>query len=434
MSGKRVIVAPKVQVPEAFAGLLEPYRFKVFYGGRGGAKSHTFADVLLMLAAAGPLRVLCAREVQNSIRDSVKRLLDDEIDRLGMRGVFTSTDTEIRNANTGSMFLFTGLRTNPERIKSYEGIDVCWVEEAESMSERSLDLLIPTIRGENSEIWFSYNPERMSGAVHKKFVLNSAPPRSLVKKVTWRENPWFPAVLDEERLHCLETDPDKYDHIWEGNPVTMSKGSYYGKALTKLKADGRIGEVPVDPALLVHTAWDLGMGDSTAIWFFQMHRRGPVGEYRFVDYYENSGEGLAHYAGVLERKGYNYGKHIGPHDIAVRELGTGKSRIETARELGIRFDVCPSLSVDDGIDACRGILPVSWFDAKKCEQGLECLWAYQHEWDERNNCYKDRPLHDWTSHGADAFRYAAVGFRAPVESTTPRQTRATNDFQLRRVI
>lgn len=411
--------------------MLDPWRFKVFYGGRGGAKSHTFGDVLLMKTAAEKKRVLCAREVQNSIKDSVKRLLDDEIDRLGMRSIFYSTDNEIKNLNTGSLFLFTGLRTNPERIKSYEAIDYCWVEEAESMSERSLDLLIPTIRGENSEIWFSYNPERMSGAVHKKFVINTPPPRSLVRKVTYRDNPWFPSVLDEERKHCLATDPDKYDHIWEGNPVTMSKGSYYGKALTALKAAGRITSVPVDPALLVHTCWDLGMADSTSIWFFQYFNRGPVGEYRWVDYYENSGESLAHYAGVLASKGYNYGKHIGPHDIAVRELGTGKSRIETARGLGLRFDVCPMLPVDDGIDACRGIIPVSWFDAEKCEKGLECLWSYQHEWDEHNNCYKSKPLHDWTSHGADAFRTGAVGFRSPVQvSSLPSSTR--NDYRLRR--
>lgn len=424
-------LSAKVQIPESFEGLLDPYRFKVFYGGRGAGKSRTFGDVLLINAAAKKKRVLCAREVQNSIKDSVKRLLDDEIDRLEMRSVFYSTDNEIRNVNTGSLFLFTGLRTNPERIKSYEAIDICWVEEAESMSEHSLDLLIPTIRGENSEIWFSYNPERMSGAVHKKFVLNTPPPRSLVKKVTYRDNPWFPSVLDEERKHCLAVDPDKYDHIWEGNPVTMSKGSYYGKALAKLKDQGRITSVPADPALLVHTCWDLGMADSMAIWFFQFHSRGPVGEYRFIDYYENSGEGLAHYAGVLERKGYNYGKHIGPHDIAVRELGTGKSRIETARNLGLRFEVCPMLPVDEGIDACRDIIPVSWFDAEKCEKGLECLWGYQHEWDDRNNCYKNNPLHDWTSHGADAFRTGAVGFRKPATGG-PLPSHTSNNYSLRR--
>lgn len=412
-------ITAKLQIPEAFAGLLEPYRYKVFHGGRGGAKSHTFGSVLLMQAAASPKRVLCAREVQNSIRDSVKRLLDDVIDRLGMRSIYTSTDTEIRNVNTGGLFLFTGLRTNPERIKSFEGIDVCWVEEAESMSEHSLDLLIPTIRGENSEIWFSYNPERVSGAVHRKFVVNTPPPNSLVKKVTWRDNPWFPEVLNQERLHCLATDPDKHDHIWEGNPVTIAKGSYYGKALQVAKDAGRIASVPIDPALLVNTAWDLGVGDSTSIWFFQHHRVGPVGEYRFVDYYEASGEGLPHYAGVLASKGYNYGQHIAPHDIAVRELGTGKSRIETAKGLGINFTVCPMLPVDDGIDASRQIIGASWFDSKRCEQGLESLWSYQREWDEKGNCFKSKPLHDWTSHGADALRYAAVGYKGKAEAKKP---------------
>lgn len=426
------VVNADIEIAPAFEGLLDPYRYKVFYGGRGAAKSHTYAAVLLMLGAQKGLRVLCAREVQNSIRDSVKRLLDDEIDRMGLRGtIYQSTDFEIRNVNTGGMFLFTGLRSNPERIKSYEGIDICWVEEAESVSERSLDLLIPTIRGENSEIWFSYNPERMAGAVHKKFVLNTPPPRSLVKKVTYRDNPWFPAVLNEERKHCLATDPDKYDHVWEGNPVVIAKGSYYGKALQAAKDSdpSRIGTVPVDPYLLVNTSWDLGIGDSTAIWFFQFHRVGPVGEYRWIDYYEASGEGFPHYASVLASKGYNYGKHIAPHDIAVRELGTGKSRIETAKNLGINFTVCPQIGVDDGIDASRNVIAASWFDAKKCEQGLESLWSYQREWDERGACFKAKPLHDWTSHGADAFRYGAVGL-----NTKPVEKKSTHKYENRRLV
>ena len=418
----------KAQLPEAFMGLFEPHRFKVFYGGRGGAKSRSFATALLIIGKQRPIRVLCAREIQNSIRDSVKRLLDDELVRCGFDDFYSSTDAEIRGAN-GTLFLFAGLRTNPERIKSYEGLTHCWIEEAETISQKSLDLLVPTMRTEGSEIWMSFNPDRVNSPVWEMVVIGTPPPDSLVQKVTWRDNPWFPDVLRKEMEHCRATDPDKYDHIWEGNPVLVASGSYYGKLLQAAEAADRIDRVPVEPQLLVNTAWDLGVADSTAIWFFQHLPVGHAGEWRFVDYYEASGESLAHYAKVLAEKGYNYGVHIAPHDIAVRELGSGKSRLETAAQLGIRFQVCPQQPVQDGIEAVRQVLPVAWFDREKCKQGLQCLWGYQREWDDVYGRFKDKPRHDWTSHGADAMRYAAVGFRPAVDLTdAPSQANTSYDM------
>lgn len=405
-------MAIDASMPAAFRGLFEPHRYKVFYGGRGGGKSRAFARALLLTGVQRPVRVLCAREVQNSIRDSVKRLLDDEIERLGLGGFYTSTDAEIRGRN-GSLFIFAGLRMSPERIKSFEALTHCWIEEAETVSERSLDLLIPTMRAEGSEIWMSFNPARVNSPVWQRFVVKTPPPDSLVRKVGWRDNPWFPDELRREMEHCKATDPDKYDHIWEGNPVLVAAGSYYGRLLQQAEEAGRIGTVPVEPNLLVNTAWDLGMSDSTAIWFFQFLPVGHFGEWRFIDYYEASGEGLAHYAAVLAKKGYRYGVHVGPHDLAVRELGTGKSRIETARGLGLNFITAPQLPVADGIEGVRQVLGAAWFDREKCGQGLQSLWAYQWEWDDVRSCFKPHPLHDWTSHAADAMRYAAVGFRRP---------------------
>lgn len=404
---------PIAEIPEAFGGLFEPWRYKVFYGGRGGAKSQTFAIVLLMLGRQRPIRVLCAREVQRSIRDSVKRLLEDEIDRLGLRGFYSSTEMEIRGAN-GTLFIFSGLQ-NVDSLKSLKGITHCWLEEAETLSERSLDIIGPTIREAGSEIWISFNPDRITAPVWQKFVV-SPPSNALVKKVGWADNPWFPDVLNEERLNCLAQSQDKYDWIWNGNPREMTEGSYYGKLLLKAREEGRITTLTIEPGLLVNTAWDLGMSDSTAIWFFQYLPVGGGGEYRFIDYYEASGEGLPHYAEVLAKKGYRYGKHIGPHDLAVRELGSGKSRIETARGLGLNFSVAPNLPILDGIDAARTVIGSSWFDKDKCADGLRALFSYQRERDEVHNCWKRSPLHDWTSHGADAFRYAAVGHRGTVFS------------------
>ena len=184
-------------------------------------------------------------------------------------------------------------------------------------------------------------------------------------------------------------------------------GSYYGSLMAKALAEERIKNVPYEPRLEVHTSWDLGMGDSTAIIWFQQFGN----EYRIIDYYENQGEGIPHYVKVVREKDYIYGRHIAPHDIRVREMGTGKSRYEVARDLGIRFDVCPNIQVDDGIEAVRSIIPRCYFDEKKCTILVEALRQYRKDYDEKNKVYKNRPLHDWSSHGADAFRYLALGTR-----------------------
>ena len=184
-------------------------------------------------------------------------------------------------------------------------------------------------------------------------------------------------------------------------------GSYYGSLMAKALAEERIKNVPYEPRLEVHTSWDLGMGDSTAIIWFQQFGN----EYRIIDYYENQGEGIPHYIKVVREKDYIYGRHIAPHDIKVREMGTGKSRFEVARDLGLRFDVCPNIQVDDGIEAVRSIIPRCYFDEKKCSILVEALRQYRKDYDEKNKVYKNRPLHDWSSHGADAFRYLALGTR-----------------------
>ena len=184
-------------------------------------------------------------------------------------------------------------------------------------------------------------------------------------------------------------------------------GSYYGSLMAKALAEERIKNVPYEPRLEVHTSWDLGIGDSTAIIFFQRYGN----EYRIIDYYENQGEGIAHYIKIVREKEYVYGRHIAPHDIKVREMGTGKSRFEVSRSLGLNFWVCPNIMIDDGIEAARTVIPRCYFDEKKCSILIEALRQYRKAYDEKLKVYKDRPLHDWTSHAADAFRYLALGTR-----------------------
>lgn len=204
----------EIELPDAFRDLFHPYRYKAFYGGRGSGKSHAMATALLLLAAQRPLRILALREVQKSIRDSAKRLLDDRIRALGLLRRFASTETEIK-ARNGSLILFAGLG-QPEALKSMEGIDIAWVEEADAISQRSLDILVPTIRKPGSELWFAWNPRHATDPVDALF--RSGPPRddALVRRVSFADNPWFPAVLDTERQWDLRRDPEKYTHVWEG--------------------------------------------------------------------------------------------------------------------------------------------------------------------------------------------------------------------------
>lgn len=220
----------------------KPKRYKAFYGGRGSAKSHSFATALVILAYQKPLRILCTREMQNSIKDSVKRLIDDKITAYGLTGFYESTETEIRGRN-GSLFIFAGLKSNINSIKSMEAIDICWIEEANTVSQKSLDILIPTIRVEGSELWFSWNPVYDSDPVDKMFRGDNVPANAYVKKVSWRDNPFFSDVLKIELEHDKATNPAKYLHVWEGDyDKTMES-----KVLRRIKENSTaIAQDPVD--------------------------------------------------------------------------------------------------------------------------------------------------------------------------------------------
>lgn len=218
---------PTIQMPETFRFLFEDgWRYKASYGGRGSGKSHAFAQALVLQAAQKPLRILCAREIQRSIKDSVKRLLDDKIAASGLSGFYQSTDTEIRGAN-GSLFVFAGLRTNPDSIKSLEGLDRAWIEEAATVSQNSLNILIPTLRKPGSEIWMTWNPRLPNDPVETLLRGSEAPPNAIVKRVNWDDNPWFPDVLRDEMLWDRRRDPDKYAHIWLGEHQKNSEARVF---------------------------------------------------------------------------------------------------------------------------------------------------------------------------------------------------------------
>lgn len=220
-------------------------------------------------------------------------------------------------------------------------------------------------------------------------------------------------ILDKEELKSAQNmmSEDLYEQEFECSFQAAITGSYYSHILEQLEMEGKIKSVPYDENLGTETWWDLGMNDQTCIWFAQRHK----GEIRLIDYYENAGEGLEHYANIVDSKDYRYTRHIAPHDIRVRELGAyGKSRLESALELGISFEVAAKLSIEDGIEAVRKALPNCVFDKNNCHQGLECLKSYQKRWDEQNQCFRNKPMHNFASHGADAFRTGIVGYGAEI--------------------
>lgn len=415
-----------VDFPEKFKFLItEPWRYKVGYGGRGGIKSWSFSRGALIHGTGKtyfnrPLRILCAREIQKSIKESVHSLLKGQIKLLGLSNFYKVQETSITGSN-GTEFLFAGLKHNINNIKSVEDVDIVWIEEAQSVSKDSWEILIPTIRKAGSEIWASWNPALETDDTYKRFILKPPPetiegrPYAKIVKTGWQDNQWITDEMRHEKDELKAKDPDAYEHVWEGMCKQVVEGAIYKNELLAADKEGRICKVPYDALKPVHTFWDLGFGDSTSIWLAQ-----SIGfEYRLIDYIEGSQQGLQHYLKLLQAKPYVWGTDYLPHDAKAHELGTGKTIEEQLRATGRRVQVVPKLSIMDGIAAARAVFPKCYFDAEKCADGLQALRHYQYEVDDKHSqssekpSYKREPLHNWASHPADAFRYFAVAIREP---------------------
>lgn len=395
----------KAEFPEKLGCLFTPSRYKVLWGGRGGAKSWAVARALLIQGMENPLRVLCCREFQGSIRDSVHKLLTDQIYALGFDAFYRIEQASIKGSN-GTEFFFEGLKHNAAKVKSFEGINRAWVEEAQAVSKTSWDVLIPTVRQDDSEIWITFNPELETDDTYQRFVVNP-PEAAIVQKVNWSDNPWFPEVLRLEMESLKKRDPDSYLNVWEGHCRQALEGAVYANELRNATEQGRITRVPYDPTKPVHTSWDLGWSDNTSIWFGQI-----IGfEYRLIDFYQNSQKTINHYLEVLQARKYIYGTDYLPHDARAKQLGTGRSIEELMRSAGRTVRVVPQLGVNDGINAARTIFANCWFDAERCADGIQCLRHYRYEPDLDSGTLSRKPLHDWASHGADSFRYMAVSLK-----------------------
>lgn len=394
----------RAQFPSKLKPLFRSARYKVFHGGRGSGKSWGVARALLILARQKRLRILCTREVQKSIKDSVHALLSDQIQSLGFGADFQILETEIRCTRTGSVFLFAGLSQHTvESIKSFEGCDIVWVEEAQTVSGKSWDVLIPTIRKPGSEIWITLNPQLETDETFQRFIANP-PPDSVVVEMNYNDNPWFPAVLETERLHAQKTmKAEKYRHIWEGKCMPAVDGAIYFDEVARAEDEGRITRVSPDKLLKVHAIFDLGWNDAMTIIMVQR----SASELRVVDYIEDSHKKLSDYSDMLKAKPYNWGHVWLPHDGFSKDFKTGKSAEEMMRALGWTVARTPNMDIEGGIKAAREVFERVWFDAEKTKRLVECLKRYRRNIGQKTG-EAGAPLHDEFSHGADAFRYMAL--------------------------
>ena len=396
------------QFPVKMASLFDKARYKVYYGGRGAGKSHSAAKALLILGAKSQIRVLCAREYQTSIKDSVHKLLCDQIELMNLHGFYEITQSAIRGKN-GTEFAFVGLKNNVANVKSYEGVDYCWVEEAQTVSRHSWNTLIPTIRKEGSEIWITFNPELETDETYQRFVVRP-PEQAVVQKINWSDNPWFPEVLALEKDSLKSRDPSAYQTVWEGLCRLTVDGAIFANEMQVAELDDRITKVNYDPTKPVHAIFDLGWADSTAIWFLQF-----VGmETRLIRYHEDSQKTISHYLALMQTYGYMYDTLWLPHDAQNKTLASnGKSIEEIVRAAGYKTRIIERTPVADSINAARTIFRNCWFDRENCYDGLQCLRHYRYDVDPETGQFSRQPLHDQYSHGADAFRYIGLMINEP---------------------
>jgi phage terminase large subunit len=398
--------------PKKLAGLDVPARYKFIRGGRGSGKSWGVARKLLIRGASQTLRILCTREVQKSIAQSVHQLLRDQIEALGLGAFYQVLQTEIRGAN-GTQIFFSGLSDQTaESIKSFEGVDIVWCEEAQAITQRSWRILTPTIRKEGSEIWATYNPELESDETHRMAVTEPAPGTVSIE-MNWHDNPYFPAVLEAERVHAQNTmKPDDYAHTWEGKCKPAVEGAIYFDQMSA--AGPRIGAVPHDPLLKTHAVWDLGFNDCMAIILVQK----VSSEIRIVHYIEDSQRTLASYSAdlkalTLDGEPVNWGTHYLPHDGFAKRHQTGRMDADVLRGLGWNVPGdsgspgIPQAGIEQGIKRAREVFGRIYFNRERAARLIECLKRYRRQISASTN-EPGAPVHDEYSHGADAFRYLAL--------------------------
>jgi len=413
----------KIQLPDKLDFLLgKQARYKVIKGGRASAKSWSVARALLVRGIDRPQRALCGRELQKSIKDSVHQLLSDQITQLGLNWFYDIKSAEIVGKR-GTSFGFAGLRHNITELKSYEGADIAWIEEAQVVSKKSWDILTPTIRKEESEIWVTFNPELEEDETYKRFVLHP-PDNSIVVDMNWRDNPWFPEVLRQEMMEKQKRDPDGYLHVWEGHCKAVLEDAIYADELRKAKQENRITDVPYDPTKPVHTFWDLGWNNITGRTAVVMAQT-INGQYRVIDYHEDAEHTVNWHIAELQKRSYVWGTDYLPHDAESTNLAaSGKTINKLFKELGRKTKVLKRRPIGEGHNAVRTVFGQCYIDKTKCADLLQCLNRYRWEIDEDTGLRSKTPEDSIYKHGADSFRTFGMSIKEdkePVKSENKSQ-------------
>lgn len=459
----------ELEFPDRLSFLLTTSaRWKVAYGGRGAGKTENYAIALILLSRTKKLRILCGREFQNSIDESVKQTLEANIENMGLSDEFLILNKQIIHKRTGSRFFFMGLRYNINKVKSLGRIDICWLEEADKTSKTTLDKLIPTIRGRSRlegdrggpfglgpEIWVSYNPDLDDDEIYIRTVIQRekylpdfvlvdrstdevilnkdgslfTPNPSeyeesnqfevvryaIVQKVNYWDNKWFPPDLRMEMSVTKASSETRYLEVWEGHTKQVLEGAIYADEIRQVLKDGRRGDVKYNPSKPVFTCWDLGHNDQTAIWFVQR-----VGlEFNLIDYYQDRLKKMPFYIKVLQDRGYNYGTMFLPHDGDDETLSnvTPKKQLQ---DIGFTVRIVNRPSKKSvGINAARSIFPLCNFSEAKTADGWQCLQRYAYKVLE-NGAFSREPEHDTPySHGADGFQTLALSLKSEQDSKKP---------------
>ena len=401
------------------------------YGGRGSGKTRSFAKMAAVWGYRHGMAgvkgiILCARQFMNSLDDSsleeVKRAIEEEP---FLAAYYELGDKYVKSRDGRIQFAFAGLDRNIASIKSKGRLLLVWVDEAEPVTQEAFTTLGPTLREEGdgwcAELWLTWNPKRKSAAV--EVYRKSTDPLVKMVELNWRDNPKFPARLERERKRDLESKPEHYAHIWDGQYETVMEGSYYAADLVKAKSEGRIGKVPADPLMTLRAFADIGgtgaRADAFALWVAQFIGK----EIRVLDYYEAVGQPLATHLGWMREKGYTPDKCQMwlPHDGSTQDKVFDVSYESALRDAGYSVTVVPNQgkgAAKARIEAARRLWPAMWFNAETTQPGIDALGWYHEKQDEERGIGLG-PEHDWASHGADAFGLMCVAYEEPTTKPKP---------------
>lgn len=415
-------MTPQIELPEKLVPVFTgPARYRGAYGGRGSGKTRSFATMAavrgLMYAQEGRSGIIVgAREYMNSLDESsmaeIKAAIASEP---WLAASYEVGEKYIRTKDRRVEFDFVGLRHHLDSIKSKARILILWADEAEPITETAWGKTIPTVREHESEIWVTWNPERKQSATHKRF-RESPPDDAKIVELNWRDNPWFPDVLERERLEDFVKRPDSYPHVWEGEFVTVMEGAYYARHLSAARTERRIGAVSADPLLPLKTFWDIGVSDATSIWVAQWVGR----EIRIVNYYEAENQPLSAHLAWLRSNGYESAECYLPHDGEKRDQVTAIRFEDHIRAAGFKARTIANQGRGAAlkrVETARRLFPSMWFNEKTTQSGLDALGWYHEKKDDARGVGLG-PDHDWSSHAADAFGLMCVAYEAPMKTPT----------------